>query len=83
MCRFLFANFCLQLCFGDKVKNSYETFHILKMETHSEKEPHFQMKLTSNVFCSSEGLNLPPSPSIGVIKPEKDLIETISVLSLP
>ena len=43
----------------------------------------FQIELTSNVFCSSEGLNLPPSPSIGVIKPEKDLIETISVLSLP
>ena len=35
-------DFCLQLCFSEKGKNTHETFHILKMKTHFEKEPHFE-----------------------------------------
>ena len=37
-----FTNFCLQLHFLEKgKKNIHKTFHILKMKTHFEKEPHF------------------------------------------
>ena len=35
--------YCLQLlCFRKKEKKTYETFHILKMKTFFEKEPHFE-----------------------------------------
>ena len=35
----LFTNLCLQ-CLSEKGKKTHETFHILKMKTPFEKEPH-------------------------------------------
>ena len=42
----MFTNVCLQLCFLEKGKKPHETFHILKMKTPLEKEPHFENENT-------------------------------------
>ena len=40
--KLLITNFCFELYFFRKRKKNLETFHILKMKTHFEKEQHFE-----------------------------------------
>ena len=39
--------FVYNCVFRKKKKNTHETFHILKMKTHFEKEPHFENECSS------------------------------------
>ena len=52
------AIFVYNCVFRKKEKNTHETFHILKMKTHFEKEPRFKMEAHSETHVENENMFL-------------------------